>query len=69
MREGSKRKRGRTITSYQVLRRDKLFRCHEKETKQEREREKTKNTVRIRGIGKKNKNNMQCMIMHEHVIC
>jgi len=43
-REGSRRKGRGTTVSYQVLRRDRLFRCHEKMTNK-KERRETENIV------------------------
>ena len=71
-REGSRRRRGRTTTSYWVLRKDIIFSCHEKETKtRERGRERTCNASWVKNMRhkKEEKEYVQCMIMHEHVMC
>ena len=68
IRRRRRRRRRRTTASDLILGRNRLFRCHKKVTKS-REKERNKETqLKIRHM-KEEKNEVQCMIMHEHVMC
>ena len=50
-----------------VFRRNRLFGCHDEETKRERERERERERVTTEGKAHE-RNEMKCA-MHEHVTC
>ena len=62
------RRRKRTMTSDRVLARNRLFRCHKKETKSRKKKRNRETQQKIRHRIEE-KNEEQCMIMHEHVTC
>ena len=62
------RRRKRTMTSDRVLARNRLFRCHKKETKSREKKGNRETQQKIRHRIEE-KNEEQCIIMHEHVMC